>query len=572
MKNQNNNNATVSPLREGLLACRAMLKYVLIFGFITNILLLSTSIYSMQVLDRVLSSGSMETLVVLTVVVLIALTLLGLVQGARSFAATMMGSWFEHRLTAKVFSNSIRTAVESKANANSQQMRDLQTVKTYLTSPSLIAILDTPWAIIFIIVLFILHTYLGLLSVFGAIILIALGLISDRASKKLLEANNEDFIKSMRNMDQVTRNAEIVEVMGLIENVNKSWSRLNDKVQTSQSLSTKRQAVFAEVTKFIRYVLQICVTGLGAYLVVLGEISSGVMIASSSLVSRAFAPFEVAINSWKGYVNCKKAYERLENAFAKYTNLDNAMILPPPAGDIAVENLYFVPMGSQKHIIKGVQFELKAGETLVIMGPSGCGKTTLVKLMVGAYQPNIGSVRIDGASLKDWNRQYLGQFIGYLPQDIELFSGTVRENIARMDPDGDPDAVVMAAQLAGVHDMILQLPKGYDTEIGIDGSGLSGGQRQRIGLARAFFGDPRIIVLDEPNASLDSYGEAALSAAIEIAKEKGITVVIISHRTPILSLADKVLMMRDGMVAAFGPKEKIMEQMQKLQIEGSKVA
>jgi PrtD family type I secretion system ABC transporter len=358
----------------------------------------------------------------------------------------------------------------------------------------------------------------------------------------------------------------------LIENVNKSWGKLNDKVQRSQSLSTKRQAVFMEITKFIRYVLQILVTGMGAYLVVNGEISSGVMIASSSLVARAFAPFEVAINSWKGYINCRKSYERLENAFAKYVNVDDAMILPPPEGKIDIDNLYFVPLGSQKHIIKGVNFSLNAGETLVIMGPSGCGKTTLVKLMVGAYQPSIGTVRIDGASLRDWNRQYLGKFIGYLPQDIELFGGTVRENIARMDPNGDPEAVVMAAQLAGIHDMILQLPKGYDTEIGIDGSALSGGQRQRIGLARAFFGDPKIIVLDEPNASLDSYGEAALSAAIEIAKDKGITVVIISHRTPILSLADKILMMKDGMVAAFGPKEKILDQMRKAQLENTAVA
>ena len=557
------NTSTSTPLKEALLACRVMVKYILLFGFVTNILLLSTSIYSMQVLDRVLSSGSLETLVMLTIVVLIALLLLGLIQGARSFAMTMMGAWFEEKLSRDVFANSIRTALESKANANSQQMRDLQTVKTYLTSPGLVAIIDTPWAIIFIIVLFILHTNLGLLAVFGGATIVMMGIVSDRFTKPLIEANNEEFIKSMRHVDQATRNAEIIEVMGLLKNINSSWSKINNNVQTMQALSTKRQAIFAEVTKFIRLVLQICVTGMGAYLVLRGELSSGAMIASSSLVARALAPFEMVINSWKGYINCRKSYGRLDRAFTRYTGIDDAMSLPAPEGKITVENVYYAPAGSQKHIIKGMNFALDAGDVLAIIGNSGSGKTSLAKLMVGAWSTLIGSIRIDGATIKDWNRQELGQYIGYLPQDIELFSGTIKENIARMDPNADPEAVVMAAQLAGVHDMVLQLPKGYDTEIGMDGSTLSGGQKQRIGLARAFFGDPRIILLDEPNASLDSYGEAALAAAVEVAKEKGITVIIISHRTPILSLATKVLMVKDGMVATFGPKEKVMEQMKK---------
>jgi len=562
-KNNSQNTLGITPLKEALFACRVMVKYILMFGFITNILLLATSIYSMQVLDRVLSSGSIETLVMLTIVVIIALLLLSLIQGARSFSMTMMGSWFENKLSKIVFANAIRSALESRANANSQQLRDLQTVKTYLTSPGLVSIMDTPWAIIFIIVLFILHTYLGLLALFGGAIVIIVGLISDRATKSLIETNNDNFIKSMKQVDQATRNAEIIEVMGLLKNINNSWDKINDKVQTTQSLSNKRQAVFAEITKFVRLVLQICVTGMGAYLVLRGELSSGAMIASSSLVARALAPFEVVINSWKGYVNARKSYDRLDKAFVKHVDADNAMSLPVPEGRISVENIYFAPQGSQKHIIKGMNFIVEPGDVLVVMGNSGSGKTSLAKLMVGAWQPLIGAIRIDGASIKDWNRQELGQYIGYLPQDIELFSGTVKENIARMDTNPDPDAVVMAAQLAGVHDMILQLPNGYDTEIGMDGSTLSGGQKQRIALARTFFGDPKIIVLDEPNASLDSYGEAALAAAIEFAKEKKITVIIISHRTPILSLATKILMVKDGMVAAFGPKEQVMEQMKK---------
>lgn len=565
-KNTQQQNVTVTPLTGALYACRVMIKYILVCGFITNILILSTAIYSMQVLDRVLSSGSLATLTMLSIVVVIALLILSLIQGARAFAMTMMGSWFEERLSSTVFSNSIRMALESKANANSQQMRDLQTVKTYLTSPGLVAIMDTPWAIIFIIVISILHIYLGLLAIIGGSFIVSIALIADRSTKRLLEITNEEFIKSMRQVDQATRNAEIIHVMGLLKNINNTWNKINDKVQTTQSLASKRQATFAEITKFMRLLLQVCTTGLGAYLVLKGELSSGAMIASSSLISRALAPFEVLINSWKGYVNCRKAYGRLQGSFLKLQEQGSSMSLPPPSGKISVENLYFAPAGIQKHIIKGVNFTVDAGETLVVIGASGSGKTSLIKLMIGAWQPSIGMVRIDGANLKDWNRQELGQYIGYLPQDVELFNGTVQDNIGRMNEDADAEDVVQAAQLAGVHDVILQLPKGYNTEIGMDGSMLSGGQRQRVGLARAFYGNPKILVLDEPNSSLDSMGENALASAISYAKDRKITVVLISHRTPILSLADKLLIMNDGVIVAFGPRDEVLEKIKKSQI------
>lgn len=560
-------NNGITPLRANLLACKVMVKYILICGCAVNLLMLTTPLYSMQVLDRVLSSGNLDTLSMLTLVILLALALLSLIQAARSFAMTKMGSWFEKRLSYDVFANSVRTALESKANANSQQMRDLQTVKTYLTSPGLVAILDTPWAIIFLIVLFMLHVYIGMLAVIGGVVLIIVGLMGDKATKPLIEATNETLIRSMRQVDQVTRNAEVIEVMGLLPNVNKSWQNINNDVQRMQSLATKRQAVFTEVTKFIRLILQIAVTGLGAYLFVKeqGAFSSGSIIASSSLVSRALAPFEVAITSWKGYVNCKKAYQRLNTAFSKYSAMNTVMSLPEPEGKIEMESVYYAPPGSQKHIVKGVSIAVEAGEMLAIIGASGSGKTSIAKLIVGALHPTIGTVRIDGASIRDWNRQELGKNIGYLPQDIELFSGTIRENIGRMDPNAHHEDVIIAAQLAGVHDMILQLPKGYDTEIGFDGSTLSGGQKQRIGLARAFFGSPKMLVLDEPNASLDSYGEAALASALEYAKEQKITSTIISHRSSILSIIDKIMVMRDGMVVMFGPRKQVIEEMQKMQ-------
>ena len=551
----------ITPLKEGLLACRAMVRYVLIFGIILNLLMLTTPIYSMQVLDRVLSSSNTDTLLMLTLVIMLALVLQGLLQAARSFATNRMGSWFENRLSEIVFTNAIKSSLDSKANANSQQLRDLQTIKTYITSPGLTAIMDTPWAIIFIIVLFMLHVWIGSLAVIGGAILILVGIIADRSTKNLLESNNDNFVRSMKYVDQATRNAEVIEVMGLRKNLIASWQKLNSKVQNTQALSTDRQSVFTEITKLIRTIIQIAVTGLGAYLVIKNEFSSGAIIASSSLVGRALAPFEVAITSWKGYINCRKSYDRLNASFVKGHGSDDVMELPAPEGRLSIENVFYAPPGTQKHIVKGVSFAIEAGETLAIIGHSGSGKTTLAKIMVGIWQPSIGTVRVDGASLRDWNRHQLGQYVGYLPQDVELFGGTIKENIGRMDPNANAEDIVMAAQLAGVHDVILQLPKAYDTEIGIDGSFLSGGQRQRVGLARAFFGIPRLIVLDEPNSSLDAAGEAALATAVEVAKEQKVTTIIISHRNSILGLADKLLVMRDGMMVAFGPRDEVLKQM-----------
>ncbi|WP_323732423.1 type I secretion system permease/ATPase [Candidatus Bandiella euplotis] len=542
-----------------------MVKFVLIFGCLINLLMLSTPLYSMQVLDRVLSSQNTDTLLMLTLVIVLALALLGLIQAARSFAMNKMGSWLEDRLSEKVFSNSIRLSLESKAMANSQQLRDLQTIKTFLTSPGLISIMDMPWAIIFIIVLFILHTAIGFLAVIAGAVLVVFGLIADRATKPMMEMNNENFIKSMRHVDQATRNAEVIEVMGMRKNVIASWQVMNQEVQKTQNLVTKRQATFMEITKFFRLVIQISVTALGAYLVIQGQITSGTIIASSSLVGRALAPFEAAITSWKGFVTCRKAYERLEKSFGRYSDESTRMSLPEPEGRIEVENMYFAPQGAAKHILKGVNFSLNKGEVLAIIGPSGSGKTTLAKLLVGIFNPSIGAVRIDGASLTDWKKEELGPHIGYLPQDVELFSGTVKENIARMELSPNAEDVVIAAQLSGVHDMILQLPLGYDSNIGIDGSMLSGGQKQRVGLARTFYGDPKFIVLDEPNSSLDTQGEEALMTALAVAKEKEITTIIISHKTSVLSIVDKVLVMKDGMVASFGPKKEVMDALKKAQ-------
>lgn len=554
----------ISPLKENLLACKLMFKYALLFGFIINILMLASPIYSMQVLDRVISSGNTNTLVMLTMVIGLALLLLSTLQASRSFAMTMMSNWLEKQLSEKIFASSVKMTVASKTNIGSQKLRDLQTIKTYLISPGLLAIIDTPWAIVFIIVLFIIHPWMGFLAIIGGSILIAMAIVSDRLTKTLLDSNNDEFIKSMRQVDQATKNAEVVEVMGLLPNIIRNWQKINHRIQTNQSLVAKRQSVLGELTKFIRLFLQILVTGIGAYLALKHEISTGAIIACSSLIGRALAPFEAAIATWKGFVNCRKAYARLNAATEMMRDSEERMDLPAPDGKIDVENMFYAPPNSKKHIIKGVNFSLGSGEVLVILGPSASGKTTLSKLIAGAISPSIGVIRIDEANVADWKRENLGPYIGYLPQDIELFSGTVRSNIARMDDEADPEKVIAAAQIAGVHEMILNLPKGYDTEIGFDGSILSGGQKQRIGLARAFYGDPRILILDEPNSNLDTEGEGALATAIEVAKEKEITCIIVSHKTNIINLADKIMIMKDGMIATFGNKQQIIEQISQL--------
>jgi PrtD family type I secretion system ABC transporter len=553
-------NKKPSPLTEAIAACRTMFKFALLFGFVVNILMLATPLYSMQVLDRVISSGNTDTLLMLTLVIVVALILLSLIQVARSFAMNRMGGWFEHTLSSKLFANSVKLSITSKAGG-SQTLRDLQKVKTFLTSPALVSILDVPWAIIFIVVMFMIHPIMGTMTVVGGIVLISMAVMTDKLTKPLHETSNEQFINSMKQVDQAARNAEVIHVMGMLHTLNDNWQELNKKLQDSQTLVSSRQTSFMEITKFFRMVLQILVTGAGAYLVLKGEMSTGAIIACSSLSGRALAPFEQAVNSLKQMVDARKSYQRIEDSLEKYSEDNDKISLPVPKGKISVENVYFAPPNTNRHILKAVSFELDPGDSLAIIGPSASGKTTLAKVVVGVWNPQIGSIRLDNASLQDWKRDELGQHIGYLPQDVELFSGTIKENIARMKKDANDEDIIEAAQLAGVHDLVLQLPKGYETEIGPDGMMLSGGQRQRVGLARAFFGSPKVLILDEPNANLDSFGEIALSQALTKAKEKGITTIIISHRTSILSVADKILAIKDGTVALFGSKEEVLEKM-----------
>jgi len=550
-----------TPLDKAVDACRLVFIYSLVFGFAINILMLATPIYSMQVLDRVLSSQSKETLVMLTIVIIIALLALAFVQGARSFVMLKMGHWLDKQLAPVIFAHTIKSSAEKKTIGASQNLRDLTTFKSFITSPSFVTIIDCPWALIFLIVLFILHPLLGILALLGGISLVILAIINEYSTKPVLEKTQEHYIKSLQLTEQATRNAEVIGVMGLLPVITRNWQKTNRTLYHLQDVAGSRGAIIGEITKFMRLFLQISVTGVGAYLCIKGELTSGGIIAASTLVSRALSPLEASIASWKNFVQARKAYDNLKKIFENHSQESSSLDMPVPKGLAEVENAYYSPGPNQKPIIKGIQCIIEPGDVVAVIGNSGSGKTTLAKMLVGAVKPTLGVVRLDGVDVYQWRSEDKGQYIGYVPQGIELFSGTVKENIARMDDEAPDEAIIAAAQMTEVHDAILRLPKGYDTEIGLEGSMLSGGQRQRIALARAFYGNPRFVVLDEPNSNLDYEGEAALSRTILRAKEEKITTVIISHRMTLMSVVDKVLVIKEGLIAAYGPRDQVMSQM-----------
>ena len=527
-------------------------------------LMLSTPLFSMLVLDKVLSSSNLNTLLMLFLIILLALVLLSILQGARSFAMNKLGSWFENQLSSTVLSNAFDKSLLFKSSANSQSLRDLQVIKNFLVSPNITAIMDMPWALIFIIVLFVLHIKIGILAVISVTILLVFGIISDKSTKSLIEINNDQFIKSMRYIDQSLLGGDAIKAMGMKNNITSIWKNLNAHVQETQNAIIKKRVIFSEISKFCRTIVQISVTTLGAYLVIHGQFSSGAIIASSSLIGRALLPFEVAINSWKMFINCRKSYTRLQGTFLQYSNTTtiNKMKLPSPEGKIEVQNLYFAHNGTKEYSLKNIQFNLLAGHSLAIIGSSASGKSTLAKLLVGILSPNIGCIRIDGSSIEDCIDGDLGKYLGYLPQEVTLFPGTIKDNIARMETNFHYEDVIMAAQIAGIHEMVLSMPQGYNTYVEHESFMLSGGQKQRIGLARAFYKKPKIIVLDEPDANLDKDGKKALITAISVAKEQNTTLVIISHENSILNCVDNILIINKGMLTSFGAKSEVIKEMQ----------
>lgn len=546
---------------QALSVCLKAFWIIVLFSFINSLLLLAVPIYTLQVFDRVISSGSVDTLVMLSIIMVFALLCWAILNASRQFIMIGVGEWLNKNISEKIFKRTITIAAQTGNSVSGQSHRDINEIKNFLTSQILISLLDAPWSVIFLIIIFLIHPAIGFITLGGGILLFLLAIINEKSSKGLIDSSNKHFLKIVKNAEMASRNSDAIEAMGI--NASNLWGDAAESGQKDQSKSSKRIALFSNISRFFRMVIQIMVTGTGAYLVLQHEMTPGGMIAGSILAGRALAPCDAAIGLWKNVISFSEAYGRLKKVAGVHLR-EEAMKLPEPEGQLTVRNATYVPLGAKKPIIYNVSFGLNPGDIVGVVGPSASGKTSLSKLLVGVWKATSGSVELDGADVYSWNRNDFGKFTGYLPQNIELFNYSIKDNISRLDPEADPEKIVEAAKIAGVHEMILKMPNGYDTIIqeGV----LSEGQKQRIGIARAFYGDVKFVVLDEPNSNLDSEGEAELVKTIRYAKENKITTLIISHRTPILKEVDKMLVMKDGNSVMFGERDKVLEALKQQQV------
>jgi len=492
-------------------------------------MMLAPSLYMLQVYDRVLGSRNEITLLMLTLMIVGAYLFIGALELVRSFVLVRVGARFDMELNKRVYTAAFEQNLKRTSANAGQALADLTTVRQFLTGNALFAFFDAPWFPVYLIVIFIFEPSLGLFALCGTAILVVLAYVNERVSHKPLSEANTMAIASTNLATNNLRNAEVIESMGMLPNLMARWYKLHGKFLRLQAEASEKAGKIGAVTKFVQVSLQSLVLGFGALLVLENKITAGMMIAASILVGRALAPVQQVIGVWKSFSSVRSAYERLNGLLAANPVRNAGMELPKPKGDLSVEAVTAAVPGSTVPVLRGVSFAIQAGDVLGVIGPSGSGKSTLARLLVGVWPAGLGKVRLDSADIFSWNKAELGPYIGYLPQDIELFSGTIAENIARFS-ETDPQKVVAAAQQAGVHEMILRMPQGYDTQLGEDGSGLSGGQKQRVALARALYGKPSLVVLDEPNSNLDTVGEAALSSAIVQLKAQGTTVMAI-HST-----------------------------------------
>ena len=532
-------------LSKALARCRVSFLAVATFSFGINMLMLTIPIYMLQLIQNVIPNRSTDTLLLLTGIVVGGLFVLSMLEAIRDRILVYIGYWLDQQIAGDVLGSSILRSNRRGRSPSIRGLRDLATLRGFLTGSGLLPILDVPWTPIFIAVIFMLHPVIGIMTIVGAVMLFGLALANEVATRRKHVAASDSSEDSLDHAQAVTRNADVIEAMGMRGNVVRRWGRKNAAALALQRAASARGSQIKGLAKFTRLGLQVAVLGTAAYFVIVDQITIGAMIASVLLMRRAVAPLERSISSWKTVVAARKAYDRIKGRLEAVEKMERRVPLWVPEGRVRVRGLSYYAPGNSSAILRRVSFSLEPGQALGLAGPSGAGKSTLAALLLGNIEPSSGYVRLDGVDVHLWDRAHLGPHIGFLPQNVELFAGTVQENIARMG-EGDTEAVVEAAKLAGVHDMVVRLPKGYDTEIGEDGAILSGGQRQRIGLARAVYGQPKFIVLDEPDANLDRDGQAALGEAISKLKEQGSTIVLITHRTEMLKHADKVLMLARG--------------------------
>ncbi|MAC47814.1 MAG: type I secretion system permease/ATPase [Oceanospirillum sp.] len=527
------------------------------FSLFINLLMLTAPLYMLQVYDRVVASRSLETLLFLTLLMVAMFFIMGTLEWVRSRILVRVGNQLDGYLSQRIYSAMFELGVKNPAQRSAQPLSDLTSIRQFMTGNGLFAFFDAPWMPIYIGLLFLFHPAFGWFAIAAAVILFIVAIFNERTTRsRLMEANSES-VKAQGLANNNLRNAEVLHAMGMLPGIMGRWYNKHQSFLAKQTEASDMAGTFSNLSKVLRMMFQSLILGLGAYYVVLNEMSAGMMIAGSILMGRALAPLDLMINSWNGFNSARAAHKRLSELLIAIPSQNRKMPLPPPMGTVTVEGLVIVPPGSRTPAVRGVQFGVTPGEHVGIVGPSAAGKSTLARSLLGIWPAANGSVRIDGADVQHYNRDELGPYLGYLPQDIELFDGSVSENIARFG-DVDPEKVVEAAKKAGVHELILQLPNAYDTVIGSNSGALSGGQRQRIGLARALYGNPKVIVLDEPNSNLDDQGEQALAQTILRLKQEGTTLFVVSHRPSILKNIDKLLVMRDGQLQAFGPRDDVM--------------
>ncbi len=551
-----------NPLQEAQHAYKRAFGLALLFSFFLNLLVLFPSLFTLQVFDRVMTSRSIDTLVMLALITAVALVVLGILEAVRGLVLAHYGGWMEQKLGGLFLDSALRAGLSSQSTSGAQSLRDLSTLRSALGGSAVTPVMDAPWVPLFLAIVFLLHPLLGWIATAGAALLFGLAFANDYFTRKKLAKAGGASIMATQTADAMVRHANVAEAMGMAPHLVKKWSVLQQKASLETHQASQISTIISAMSKAIRLGLQVAMMGVGAWLVLQGDMMPGAMIASSIIMGRALSPVEQSIGAWKQLVAARDAYLRLRRQIQLFPPRASAMPLPRPKGQVMIDSLSYVFSNAESPTLRGLNLTIQPGETVAVVGSVASGKSTLGRLLVGTLVPQMGHVRLDGMDIAHWNYEDRNRFVGYLPAHVELFHGTVRENIARMNEAAAPEAIVTAAKLAGVHDMILRLPRGYDTPIGgAGGPGstvLSDGQKQRLGLARAVFGEPPLIVLDEPNAALDLAGEAALQRTVSSLSKRRITQILIVHRPMILAIVDKILLLEDGQVKAYGPREEVM--------------
>jgi ATP-binding cassette subfamily B protein/ATP-binding cassette subfamily C protein len=546
-------------LSEALRRCGFGFACVALFSFIINLLTLATPLYALQIFDRVLTSRSGSTLFYLTLIAAFALIILWALELVRGRLMITLGSWLDRAVTSDVLSAALRKGLEQQ-NPTLQELRDVGTIRQFLSGQGILPFLDAPWTPVFLAVVFLLHPLLGWIATGGALLLFVFALLNELAIHGPLKRAERSRYNALDEAQAASRNVDVVGAMGMTPDIVRRWTWKIDGSLIDQVAASRMSSLITASSKAVRQLLQILLLGVGAWLVLGNELSAGGMIASSILMGRALAPVEQAISALRNAVGAWNAHGRIKKLLTMMPQAQRKQPLPAPVGSLLLDRVSYAYPGNKEPFLRNIEFALTPGESLGLIGPTASGKSTLARIIVGVLDPQLGHARLDGVAMTEWHNRERRQYIGYLPQDVELFSGTVQDNIARLGK-GDSDAVYHAAKIAGIHEDILALPNGYETEVGVNGVAISGGQRQRVGLARAMFGTPKLVVLDEPNSNLDDEGEKALLRALSHLREQRCTVVIIAHRPGVLMGVDKVLVLQRGEMGAFGARDTLLAQL-----------